>query len=333
MAGDPHLYQPGVAARFRDRVVAVGEELKSRFPQAWAKVQNHGDDGEFNRLLASACQQAGIPAFLNGKRGNPNDLSRDVLVFENPTGARDRSGRFQGIEIIDVIVGHESPGARVDMLDVTVVEDRNTGQMFMPDGFAIEPPPLGAPTPGGATGDAPRWETRHRDLLMGFPPQSTPDAAWVRRVAEGFAAAFPGEGWGLKSADPSRPQSDNVIARKTPAGLFGYQIIPQSATPSPVVLTGQHFIPVAPGGHAPGPAAPSSQPQPQAGRAYPGDATFQAIGEHLFADYREGGQAPNAGMAPWIARVIWDHVNGLSLDDAIRKHRREWRSALGLQPE
>jgi hypothetical protein len=329
MAGDPNVYRPGAAAQFRDRVLQLGEELKRRFPAAWAKTQHDGDDGEFNRLLASACQQAGIPAFLNGKRGNPNDPSRDVLVFENPTGARDRSGRFQGIEIIDVIVGHESAGARVDMQDVTVVQDQS-GQRFMPDGFAIEPPPLPGGAPGiatpGAGADGPAWETRHRELLMTLPPQSTPDAGWVRRAAEAFHAAFPDEGWGVKSADPARPQSDNVIARRTAAGLFGYQVIPQSASPVALRLTGQHFIAV--GQATSRPATPSTRPQ---GTGYPGDGAFAPLGQLLFADYAEKGEAPNAGMVQWVARAIWDHAHGgLSIEDSIRKHRRDWRGALGL---
>jgi hypothetical protein len=328
MAGDPNLYRPGVAAQYRERVIQLSEELKARFPQAWAKVQRHDDDGEFNRLLASACQQAGIPAYLNGKRGNPHDQSRDVLVFENPTGARDRSGRFAGIEIIDIIVGHESAGARVDMLDVTVVEDRNTGQRMMPDGYAIEPPPhQGTDT----TSNAPQWEQKHRELLMTFPPQSTPDTAWVRRVAEAFAQKFPDEGWGLKSADPSRPISNNVLARKTNAGLFGYQVIPQTASPAAIRLTGQHFIGTGGNSASSSVTVPVTPSRPQAG--YPGDGAFSALGQQLFADYAERGEAPNPGMVQWIARVIWDHAHGnLSLDDSLRKHRREWREALGLLP-
>lgn len=70
-----------------------------------------------------------------------------------------------------------------------------------------------------------------------------------------------------------------------------------------------------------------TKPKPQ----YPGDSPFGIVGLALEADYREGGQALNAGSAVWFARTIWDYVNeGLTLDASIAKHRREWRAALGL---
>lgn len=60
-----------------------------------------------------------------------------------------------------------------------------------------------------------------------------------------------------------------------------------------------------------------------------GDAAGGRIGEALFADYAEAGQAPDAGMAIWLWRTCYDALT-LSVDASIAKHRREWRHELGL---
>lgn len=63
---------------------------------------------------------------------------------------------------------------------------------------------------------------------------------------------------------------------------------------------------------------------------YPGDQYGTQIGDVLFADYAEAGQAPNPGMGVWFLRTTYDYVAGLPIDAAIAKHRAEWRRALGL---
>jgi hypothetical protein len=64
-----------------------------------------------------------------------------------------------------------------------------------------------------------------------------------------------------------------------------------------------------------------------------GDATGQQIGDVLFADYAEAGQAPNPGMGVWFWRTSYDCSQGLAVEQSIAKHRSEWRAALGLVPE
>lgn len=66
---------------------------------------------------------------------------------------------------------------------------------------------------------------------------------------------------------------------------------------------------------------------------YAGDDAFDRVGAVLFADYAEAGQAPNEGMARWMARTIYDWIAGVttSLQASIDKHRVEWRAALGVQ--
>lgn len=68
------------------------------------------------------------------------------------------------------------------------------------------------------------------------------------------------------------------------------------------------------------------------GGGYPGDEYGWQIGEALFADYAEAGQAPNPGMGVWFWRTAWDAATTLTVDQSIEKHRKEWREALGLPP-
>lgn len=76
------------------------------------------------------------------------------------------------------------------------------------------------------------------------------------------------------------------------------------------------------------PTCPICKPTP----GYAGDQVFDQVGAVLFADYAEAGQAPNEGMARWMARTIYDWIAGVTktLQASIDKHRKEWRAALGL---
>jgi hypothetical protein len=65
---------------------------------------------------------------------------------------------------------------------------------------------------------------------------------------------------------------------------------------------------------------------------YPGDAVFDQIGAVLFADYAIALQPPNPGMARWMGRTVYDYLAGMPTEDSIKKHRAEWRAALGLSP-
>lgn len=324
MAGNPSAYQPGVAASFRSQVIAVAAQVQAQYPQAWAKAQRGGDDGEFIKRLGWACRQANIPCWLNLRRGD-GPMSNDVLSFENATGARDRSGRLAGLEIIDWIIGHELPSAHIDLLDVTVFPDPATGVLQMPDGAAVEPTDLGGggtvpgpnPTPGAG------WEPKHSDLLARFQASSTPNRDTVRRIAEQFAFSFPGEGWGHKSSSPAHPPSDNVMARQTAGPLVGYVVIPRQANPLPIPLSGQHFIAVSPQNHLgvpnPGPTpTPTPGPTPPAGTVYPGDAFFNPASDAIFDNYEGRGEAVNRGMVAWIARIIWRVNNqGQTIEQAV----------------
>ena len=134
------VYNPmwgGFATQVRD----TGNRLRLERPQAWNKCKAPGDDGEFIRLLAGELHLTQPAVGLNGKRGNPDDMSKDVLAFPNATGCRDRSGTHAGLELVDVIVGHEGPNASIGWLDITVNPD--TGAPFA-DGYWLLPPAVPA---------------------------------------------------------------------------------------------------------------------------------------------------------------------------------------------
>ena len=90
-----------------------------------------------------------------------------------------------------------------------------------------------------------------------------------------------------------------------------------------------------------GEPAPTPEPEPDEPSVmppYPGDQFGSALGDVLFADYAEAGQAPNPGMGVWFSRTDYDYVafvvGGMPPADALQaslvKHRHEWRSLLGL---
>lgn len=99
-----------------------------------------------------------------------------------------------------------------------------------------------------------RWEA-----TFGLPSLDNDDAReYTRRCAEQFAYTFPGEGWCHKSASPTRPPSTDVIARYVSEHQFyGYDIINSQGAlnqsfnfnPSPLDLSGQTRIQVAPVNH------------------------------------------------------------------------------------
>ena len=117
-------YQPLWASK-RQAILDVAERIKSQHPAAWAEVKVPGQSSRtFISLVAAECQRT-ISAQIgcNLKRGGP-DVSLDVLAMPNPTGARDASGKFPGLELIDIIAGAEGgsshPEPTIIWLDQTV---------------------------------------------------------------------------------------------------------------------------------------------------------------------------------------------------------------------
>jgi len=87
-----------------------------------------------------------------------------------------------------------------------------------------------------------------------FPLPATDDEAriWTHFLCEQLAYSFPGEGWGHKSASPTRPHSADCIAIKTP--FIGWDVVVAAGSAAAALdlggesidLTGQTFEPVSP---------------------------------------------------------------------------------------
>lgn len=93
------------------------DPLPARFPGAWAKAQTPHDDGEFNARSASVLfYEHGLAQVgRNGKRGNPADLSKDILNWRAAPGETGPNPDPRGGSgwIIDFIPGHGAPGATI----------------------------------------------------------------------------------------------------------------------------------------------------------------------------------------------------------------------------
>jgi hypothetical protein len=92
----------------RQAILDVAERIKAQHPAAWAEVKVPGQASRtFISLVAAECQKTiSVDIGCNLKRGGP-EVSLDVLAMPNSTGARDASGKFPGLELIDIIGGAE----------------------------------------------------------------------------------------------------------------------------------------------------------------------------------------------------------------------------------
>ena len=97
----------------------------------------------------------------------------------------------------------------------------------------------------------------HRAVITHFEdtfplPTTGDDAArdWTHRLAQQMRFSFPSDGWGHKSASPTRPHSADCIALLNP--FIGWDVVGNAGTPQAVLtmdgesidLSGQTFEPV-----------------------------------------------------------------------------------------
>lgn len=176
-------------------ILDVLEDIKARFPRAWTNAHNKvaapnkRDREEYCQRVVWGLRAIGIPAAMNGKRGNPADLSEDIVALPNVDdagnahgGAPDTSGRWLAIEIRDIISSagpnpDGSQGGRLYFGDVTqaTLDKREAGCYVEPDpayrdGAVVIPPPGPdvppvKPTPPPTTGGG-DIATLLRDILL-----------------------------------------------------------------------------------------------------------------------------------------------------------------------
>lgn len=108
---------------FRDVVEATCEDVRRDNPIAWRNAHNGAFDREsrrYNDLCVQRLRARGIFCGLNGKRGDPSNRSDDILnfgLYAGQGGARDTSGVFPAIAIIDFIVGAGDGSAHIGWID------------------------------------------------------------------------------------------------------------------------------------------------------------------------------------------------------------------------
>jgi hypothetical protein len=136
-------YQPLWTSKSQ-AILDVAERIKAQHPAAWEEVKVPGQKSRsFISLVAAECQKT-ISAEIgcNLKRGGP-DVSLDVLALPNPTGARDASGKFPGLELIDIINGAEGPNPSLVWGDATqkTIDAGVPGGWVQPVGTTQQPVP------------------------------------------------------------------------------------------------------------------------------------------------------------------------------------------------
>jgi len=104
----------------RSETLACAEKVKAEHPAAWEEVKVPEQKSRaFISLVAAECQKS-VSATIgcNLKRGGP-EVSLDVLAMPNDSGARDATGTFAGLELIDIIAGAEGPNPSIVWGDAT----------------------------------------------------------------------------------------------------------------------------------------------------------------------------------------------------------------------
>lgn len=81
------------------------KKIAAKYPKEWdlADKDKHGSrTDDFIRIFAYEAFKVDMRIGLNGKRGNPNDISKDAVAYQNDTVPFE----LGGCEVIDIIVGN-----------------------------------------------------------------------------------------------------------------------------------------------------------------------------------------------------------------------------------
>ena len=123
---------------------SIVADLAGQFPDEWRAAHTGGRDTEaFIRRLAHVLHTTVDARFgLNGKRGNPNDISDDALNFKGEGPGNDPTDGNRPVTVIDVIAAAGGPDARPSW------------QVFsdLPGpGAWVKPEPVGSGSAGGGS--------------------------------------------------------------------------------------------------------------------------------------------------------------------------------------
>lgn len=124
------------------------ERARGDYPQAWKDAHTGSARTEdFIRILAARLHRFDPKFGLNGKRGNPLDISDDVVIYKGEGIGYDPTNGNAPVTVIDVIGGAGAPGATVQWV---VFNDTTNPDHLGPSAWVdpITPPaPKPAPAP------------------------------------------------------------------------------------------------------------------------------------------------------------------------------------------
>jgi len=125
----------------------VVDAIKAQHPTAWRQAHTGSAQTEdFIRLLAAACHAVDPRFGLNGKRGNPADLSDDALNCLDPVDGPGRTPDGRRCWVIDVIgaAGGPSPVAQWAQFTDPL---SSSGAWVTPGAAVVPAPPVVVPPP------------------------------------------------------------------------------------------------------------------------------------------------------------------------------------------
>ena len=151
----------------KTEILDNAKHVRAQHPDAWEEVKVPGQRSRrFINLVALSCQAlVHTDIGCNLKRGGP-ELSLDVLAMPNASGCRDATGKFAGLELIDIVISAESPSASIGWIDVT----QATINAGVPGGWKQPteheaPPVVVPPVPSFPYPDEPTTVKRYQDRV------------------------------------------------------------------------------------------------------------------------------------------------------------------------
>jgi len=170
----------------------IVEQVKLAHPQAWkdAHTGNVGTE-DFIRLVAAEIHARDARCGLNGKRGDPKDISDDALNFYGEGTDYDPTRNHAPCTVIDVIAGAGSPSAAPAWQVVSNPNAPSAAAWVAPS--PVNPPPP-APTLPPYPGDPVFDEIGNAlfyDYALAAQPPNPGMGRWFSRTVYDYLAGMP----------------------------------------------------------------------------------------------------------------------------------------------
>jgi len=160
-------------------MLAEVERCKRKFPQAWADAHTGNANTEgFIRILAADLHLVDAKFGLNGKRGNPNDISDDAINYFGEGPGHDPTHGNTPVTVIDVIGAAGSPAA---VPQWAVIDQPGPGAWVKPMPVVVNPP---TPEPPHVCPPCPPVPP-----TFDYPDENTTGKAFQARVKQAYTDA------------------------------------------------------------------------------------------------------------------------------------------------